>query len=358
LVLLVAAINIKNHKSCKGIEIEILGVKEIYFLDKNDIMEILASEGLVKPEGKPIADFNLQRLELVLERNVWVRDAELFFDNNLMLHISILEKEPVARIFTNTGNTFYIDSSGSRMPLNTKMNVKLPVFTGFPGNKNQSQIEDSILIKSIKKLTMYILNDKFWMAQIAQVDITPEHNFQLIPTVGNHIIDFGNGDNCESKFKRLLIFYKEVLSQTGMDTYSKISVQYDKQVIGTKKGTITKIDSVQALKNIQKMIEEAKKVSQDSVYAPVEKNMTPMIQPDSMIMDSRIDVDTEVQKESVLRSREVSKPEMAKIKPVTVAKSLKNPAPGKNVNKPVVSQESKLTGNLQKPKAVMSKLNN
>jgi cell division protein FtsQ len=113
LVLLVAAISIKNHKSCKGIDIEIVGVKDIFFLDKADIMQIVKDDGIAKPAGMAITGFNLQRLESMLEKNVWVKDAELFFDNNLMLHINILEKEPVARVFANNGSSFYIDSTGS-----------------------------------------------------------------------------------------------------------------------------------------------------------------------------------------------------------------------------------------------------
>ncbi len=352
LVLLVAAINIKNHKLCKGIEIEIVGVKEIFFLDKADILKVVADEGIVNPAGKAITGFNLQRLEAVLEKNVWVKDAELFFDNNLLLHINILEKEPVARIFTRSANSFYMDSSGSIMPLNNKINVKLPVFTGFPDDKKQSQRDDSILVSHIKNVTMYILNNKFWLAQIAQVDITADKNFEMIPTVGNHIIEFGNGDHYESKFNRLMAFYKQVLSHTGINTYSRISVQYNRQVIGTKKGMVTKIDSVQALKNIQRMIEEAKKNSEDSVYAPLEKSMTTVTTTDSMIMDLKIDADDEVSKKPLTYKNNILKPVLIKIKPIR--KTTTEQAGSKQVNK----SASKPMEIKTKPKAVMGKLSN
>ncbi len=348
LVLLVAAVNIKNHKLCKGIEIEIVGVKEIFFLDKADILKIIADEGIVNPAGKAITGFNLQRLEAELERNVWVKDAELFFDNNLMLHINVLEKEPVARVFTNGGSSFYIDSSGSVMPLKNKMSVKLPVFTGFPEDNKQLPGNDSILLNSIKNLTMYIHNNKFWMAQLAQIDITADGNFDMIPTIGNHIIDFGNADNYESKFKRLLIFYKQVLSHTGIDTYSKISVRYNRQVIGTKKGLVTRIDSVQALKNIQKMIEEAKKTSEDSIYTPPDRSMSIGIATDSMIMDIKVDSGNEVPNKPLTYN--ILKPVLIKNKPVTSIKPVEKTPPkaiSKQVNKPA-----------SKPKAVMNKLSN
>jgi cell division protein FtsQ len=73
------------------------------------------------------------------------------------------------------------------------------------------------------------------MAQISQVDITPDDTFEMIPVVGNHVIDFGDGTDYDKKFRRLLLFYQQVLSKTGMDVYERLNVQYARQVIGVKK---------------------------------------------------------------------------------------------------------------------------
>jgi cell division protein FtsQ len=358
LVLLVAAVNIKSRKSCRGIEIEIAGVKDIFFLGKADILKIVAQEGMGAPAGKAIADFDLQHLEAVLEKNVWVKDAELFFDNNLTLHVNILEKEPVARVFADNGSSFYIDSSAGIMPLNDKMNVKLPVFTGFPVNKEQTPSKDSMLLKEIRNLTMYILNDKFWLAQIAQVDINKDNSFEIIPTIGRHVIRFGNGDNYESKFKRLYLFYKQVLSHTGIDTYSKISVQYNNQVIGTKKGIVTQIDSLQALKNIQKLVEGAKKASEDTTATVAIMPAAAVTVRDSMKMDQPPEPQARLVKEKVQNKSTVIKPLVVKSKPVTVSKPAKKTEPKTTAKKPQAGTISKPVEGKPKPKAVMRKIGN
>jgi cell division protein FtsQ len=82
---------------------------------------------------------------------------------------------------------------------------------------------------------MYILSNPFWMAQVAQLDITPTREFEIVPTVGNHIVEFGHGEDYESKFARLFTFYRKVLAGSGMDKYARIKVQYDQQVIGVRK---------------------------------------------------------------------------------------------------------------------------
>lgn len=283
MVLLVAAMKIKSHKNCKAVRIEITGVEQIFFLDQADIRKSLTYNETDVPEGKPVAAFNLQALEEKLEKNVWVKDAQLFFDNNMVLHVHISEREPVARIFTNSGNSFFIDSSCHQMPLSDKMAVRLPVFTGFPTDRKNLNPEDSVLMRQVEHLAVFIAGNRFFKAQVAQVNITITRNFEMIPTIGNHIVLFGDGENYESKFRRLLIFYKEVLSHTGFDKYSTISVQYEKQVIGTRKGFVAKIDSVQAIKNIQQLIEESKKAGSDTLFTSVEKNLPQIEMPDSTL---------------------------------------------------------------------------
>lgn len=350
-VLLVAAIGIKNHKACKAVEIRINGVEDFYFLDEKDVGHIITEAGISKPVGKSIDTFNLLRLEALLEKNVWVKHAQLFFDNNLVLHVNIMEREPVARMFTASGYSFYIDSSGFRMPLSNKMTVRLPVFTGFPSDRSALNGSDSLLLEHIKKVSRYIFKNSFWMAQIAQVDITPDHKFLMAPTVGNHVIEFGDGENHESKFRRLFVFYSQVLSRVGFDKYSKISVQYDRQVIGTKKGLMPKIDSLKALKNIQNMISETMKITEDSVFTPEESYAAGWKKADTA---SNVTVTDSIGKKPAAKPLKVAPANAVRPKVVTVkvpkvsAAPVKHPVLQKLTTKPV------LHGPVRKqPKAVM-----
>ncbi len=266
LVLLIAAINNRNNKNSKGYDIEITGAGGRLFIDKKEVLNILANNGGEQLTGKAITSFNLHQMKDAVEKDPWVKKAQLFFDNNEILRINITERQPVARIFTAGGNSFYIDSSGAQMPLSDRMVVKVPVFTNYPYEKVKTHGSDSVFLEHIKKLGWFIGNDPFWMAQVAQVDITPAKTFEMAAEVGNHLIEFGDGSDCEKKFRRLFIFYKEVLSKTGFDKYSRINIAYNGQVIGTKKGSgITRSDSLQAIKNIQQLIRSARQLQADTV---------------------------------------------------------------------------------------------
>ena len=267
LVLLGASINYRNSKTCKGYKIDISGPSGELFIDRKDITEMLAPAGAGsgKWQDKAIPSFDLRRMESVLEKNVWIKDAQLFFDNNGILRINVLEREPVVRIFTEGGNSFYIDSSGAELPLSDRRTARLPVFTGYPAPKVRLHGEDSVLTVQIRQLGQYIQKDPFWMAQIDQVNITPSKTFELIPTVGNHLIEFGDGSDYEQKFHRLFVFYKEVLSRTGFDKYSRIDVEYAGQVVAVKKGSEgTRSDSLQGMKNIQQLIRSARQLQPDT----------------------------------------------------------------------------------------------
>jgi cell division protein FtsQ len=233
MVLLVAAMKVQNNKTCKGYAISLKGKADQWFLDKKDVAALLIVQGGI--QGRAIKNFDLRRMENQLKSNVWVKDAELFFDNSHILQVRIEERVPVARLFTVTGNSFYIDSSGERLPLSDKFSAHLPVFTGFPSERDKLNGADSALVRDIINISDYLSHDTFWMAQVSQTDIQPDRTFEMIPVVGNHIIQFGDGSDYEKKFKRLLLFYQQVLSKTGMDVYQKLNVQYARQVIGVKR---------------------------------------------------------------------------------------------------------------------------
>jgi len=235
LTLLIAAIGKKNKDVCSSYTINIKSNQDNFFIDVKDISKLLISAVGQDLKGEKITDINLRQLEQLLKDNVWIRNAEMWFDNRNVLHVSVGQREPIARIFTTTGSTFYIDSAKVRIPLSDKMSARVPVFTNFPDNQPMKK-KDSILLNDIKQTAVYINNDSFWKSQVAQLDINEQQNFEMIPVVGNHIVRLGDGKNINKKFNRLMSFYNQVMNKTGFDAYSIIDVQYEGQVIGTKRG--------------------------------------------------------------------------------------------------------------------------
>lgn len=266
IVLLAGAMERKSQRLCKGIDVDIEGVDKIYFVDNTDVINLVKGS-YPKMEEMSTESVNLKRLEDKLKMNVWISRAELFFDNNDRLQVKIWEREPIARIITVSGNSFYLDSSGKFIPLSDKFSARVPVFSNFPGEKINNN-QDSALIADIRTISNYILKDEFWMAQVSQVDITAAGTFEIIPTVGDHLVVFGDAADHEKKFYRLLTFYKEVLAKTGLNKYSVINVSYDQQVVAVRKDKAARIaDSTRAITLMKNLGQSVNRMMMDSIAA-------------------------------------------------------------------------------------------
>lgn len=233
LVLLIAAIGNRSKQVCTGYEINVLGIERNFFLTDEEVTRLLCTATESKVKGKPVASFNLRGLESMLERRVEVNDAELYFDNRNKLHVTVREREPVARVMTTAGSSFYLDKDARRLPVSDRMTARVIVVTDFPDNPKWKR-SDSMLARQVRDLSLFLVRHPFWNAQAGQIDITSDRRFDMVPAVGNHVVELGDANNLEDKFHRLYVFYKQVLRRAGMDRYRIIKVQFDGQVVGVR----------------------------------------------------------------------------------------------------------------------------
>jgi cell division protein FtsQ len=145
----------------------------------------------------------------------------------------------------------------------------VPVFTSFPFDGKKFNKKDSIFLQSIKGVAAYILKDPLWMAQIEQIDITPDRQLEMIPKLGDHIIRFGDATEPERKFHQLDVFYKQVSSSFGWNKYAIIDVQYNNQVVATKRGFAgnAKMDSAHIKALVKEMMENNRQAMNDTLLA-------------------------------------------------------------------------------------------
>lgn len=275
--LLLASSRRQKEHVCSAVLIGIKGSGEKFYVEKSDVrrmIELGANGSLLK---RPVTGFDLSRLEKMLEASAWIRNAELYFDSKDALHVLVEEREPVARVFTVEGASFYMDSSGHRMPLLDKVSARLPVVTGFT-DARKFRARDSALLERVKEVSCFIYGDKFWNAQIGQIDITADGSFELIPVIGDHVIRLGDGAGVEDKLKRLFVFYQQVLRRTGFNKYAALDVQFDGQVVAIHKGESSPVDSILLQKNIQELVNRTSLQVVEDDMLPVE---APMVRTDT-----------------------------------------------------------------------------
>jgi len=235
IVLFVIAWKAKEEKKYNSIQIELVGENTAaLFMDEKEILQSIHEQGV--KEGQAIGKLNLNTLEKYLETIRWVKHVELFLDNAQVLQVKIEQRIPIARIFTASGNSFYIDKEGLKLPLKQLIVLRLPVFTNFPTDQQILSKPDSLLLNDILHFTKAVQNDSFFMAQTAQVNIAVNGDFELVPSVGDHIVLIGSVENIEDKLNRLYTFYKKVWVQSGLNAYQVIDCRFDNQIVALKKG--------------------------------------------------------------------------------------------------------------------------
>lgn len=225
----------KEEKKCANIDVELVGENTVaLFMDEKEILQIIHEKGI--QAGMPIGAVNLNELEKSLQNIKWIKHAEMYLDNQQSLKIKIEQRIPIARIFSAAGVSFYIDKEGRRLPLKQLTVLRLPVFTGFPSDQEKMSSPDSVLLNDVLHFTKAIQNDSFFMAQIAQVNIESNGEFEMVPSLGDHIVLMGTAENVEDKLNRLYSFYKQVWVNSGVNAYQVLDCRFDHQIVALKKG--------------------------------------------------------------------------------------------------------------------------
>ncbi len=270
-VLLIAAAKAKDSKACKAINIKIEGATQHVFIKNADVVAVLNQNNI--HAGETLGFIDLRKTEAQIEQNAWIKDAELYFDNFQTLHVNVIERKPLARVFTVSGSSFYIDSSGLRLPVNENATARVIVFTSFPSDKEILSKPDSLVLNDIKRLAQYISADSFLNEQTAQVNITQQRTYEITPVIGSQVIRIGNADSLNEKFTKLVAFYKQVFSKVGFEKYSVIDVQYEGQVVAVRRGEgYTISDTAKAMMQLAKADTKLSTVLNDTTYsAPVSK---------------------------------------------------------------------------------------
>jgi cell division protein FtsQ len=246
-VILGFAASEQSNVRCTGIKVTIDESDENFFVDETDIKEIIYSKGdsLV---GSPVSQINYNNLEQLILKNPSVKDVQVYSTVEGEVKADIIQRRPVVRIYNIIGESFYIDESGSVMPLSAKFASRVPVANGniresYGGltlfNVNKIEADDSLASKTILDDIFAVVNfiekDEFWKAQIQQIYVNEKNDIELVPMVGNHKIILGDKKDLETKFKKLMILYQKGLSKTGWNQYSVINLKFKNQVICTKK---------------------------------------------------------------------------------------------------------------------------
>ena len=216
---------------CKNISVELDNLNENHFLDEADILQLV--EGSGQPvKGIGIDRINLRDIEKKLKFDKHILNAELFGDLKGNLIVNVELRRPIARVVQNDAPDAYIAEDGVIMPVSEKYTSRVVLVSGYVKGLLESQdLNKSEEGKQLLEMIEYISADKFWKAQVAQLDLDKAGKIIIFPQVTGQRVEFGKPENVEAKFKKLMVFYKEILPTRGWTRYERVNLEYEGQVV-------------------------------------------------------------------------------------------------------------------------------
>lgn len=210
---------------CKGVQLEVHDSLETGYMTTHDVVALLKKSKL-DPTGQLLDEVSLRAIEEVLEQSPLIRNSECYKTVYGYVVVGVECRRPILRVMANGGESYYLDEEGETIDHIAK-SVYLPVVTGY--------VTREFAHNELFALAKFLRKNDMWNAQVSQICVTPRGEIELIPRVGDHVIALGRPGDYAEKFDKLEAFYENCLGEVGWDRYSRINVDYEGQVVATKK---------------------------------------------------------------------------------------------------------------------------
>lgn len=228
-------------------EIHITVDGENAFLTEKELLGRLRRQNLLFAEQR-FDQLQLQKIEDAIRAMHEVKKVRVYDQIGPYWNIDLELRKPIARVFNNLGQNYYLDADGTIMETSIAHHARVVAITGnIPDPINSPSVNDIInndtlksihLLDEMYRISNYVCTDPVMQSLIGQIHRERNGDFVLIPIVGDQRIIFGSAntsEEVEQKFEKLKIFYKEAIPYEGWNKYSEISLKYREQIVCKKK---------------------------------------------------------------------------------------------------------------------------
>ncbi len=210
----------------------------ILLIGNEDLARLIKKNYDLKLKGQEISLLDLGKLESIIEKNEFVRDAQVYIDARNNLKIRVIQNNPILRVISPGQINFLITDQGEKIPMPDHAVMRLPVLTGSLPSFTSKTMKDSndVYFKGYS-IAMAMRKNPFANSLTEQLVADENKDIIMIPKLGSHKIILGDAENLENKFKRLEVFYKKAMPAEGWNLYKEINLKYKDQVIARKAET-------------------------------------------------------------------------------------------------------------------------
>ena len=215
-----------------SVQVRIRNEFDNYFISEKGVTALLTQGGKepilgTQPEGP-----RLRVLEARLRAHPFVKDAQVYRDLAGNLHADVRQNRPIARLtHPDTRLDTYVDAAGQPLPLSPLYTARVATVARPGGIPLPTVFFQDSAGQQYLNFLRYVDEHPFWRAQVAEVFIEPSGKLFFTQQVGDQRIEFGLPENISEKFAKLMVFYRQIPSVLGWDTYHRVNVEYQNQII-------------------------------------------------------------------------------------------------------------------------------
>jgi cell division protein FtsQ len=220
-----------SQRRFQGIEVRVKGIEDVYFVDEKQVLKSIMTEFPMLSAGLSMQEVNLNQIEKMVETQGFVKNAEVFADLKGNIMVEITQHQPMARIVRPLAADGYISTEGVILPTSPTYTSRVMTVEGAFAESLLRQENIAESQADLLQLIRYIHEDEFWSAQITGLDIPRKNDIRLYQQVGRQVIEIGDATDLEEKFKKINLFYEQILPAKGWNAYSRVSVKYKGQIV-------------------------------------------------------------------------------------------------------------------------------
>ena len=211
-----------NSRLVTNVAVQFTGNENVYIT--TEMVNKLLIQNQDQLYNLPKDNLDLKEMEFLLESNDMIKSAQVYLTVNGEVRTKIEQKQPIARVRSKT--TFYIDEDGMWMPLSAQHSARVPLVTGVVEKED---------LEAVYAMALKVYNDPFLKTYITEIHQNENKEISLKMRLLDFEVLVGTLRDLDKKMNNLKAFYQKAKKDKVLDIYKSVNLQFDNQVVCTKK---------------------------------------------------------------------------------------------------------------------------
>ena len=236
IVAYLSGVSCRAPLKCTGLNVVIADSSINSFVSAADVKKYLDKE-YGEYMGMPLDSIDLAKVEKIIDGRSAVNKSQAYTTRDGKLTIKVTQRTPVVR-FQKSDGGFYADAEGFLFPLQNSYSSRVQIIDGEIPLKANSGYKGEVTdpkeqewLNKVLNVVNYMETSKVWKDKIVQITVCEGGELKMVPRKGQEIFLFGQPVNIQDKFRRMEMYYSNIIPAKGQATYTSVSVEYDGQIV-------------------------------------------------------------------------------------------------------------------------------